>query len=359
MYVTRGPDWKWGDEDGGEQKAGMVMHVDESTSLATVFWTTGSVYGHYRAGGNDGYCDLCEVIGDGAVCVAPRTSPSNRRNSQAMYADRRQTAIVLDWDDTLFPSTFVRQTLRLAPRLPLEKQRIPADAKEFCRARLQECASQVEVLLQTAHEFGKIVLVTLARKPWVTDSCANFYPGIGELLGRLGVKIVYAQEDRPQAEVAAAVKALTDDETVDFWADIKGRAIARELQEFYTLYEGQSWKNVISIGDSDFERLGTREAVRAYKTARGLQGADASDGAAKTQEVDGHVYQVRTKTIKMLDCPSSDELVVQVQMIQGWLPRLVALDDSFDADLNDVSDLEAVAQIEARIAREAPSSAKE
>merc|ERR1712100_374323 len=124
---------------------------------------------------------------------------------------------------------------------------------------------------------------------------------------------------------------------------MKGRAISQELKEFYTLYEGQSWKNVISIGDSDFERLGTQEATRRYIMEKG---GDSSPTAARVQEVNGHVYQVRTKTLKMLDAPTVEELIVEVQMLQRWLPDLVVLDDSFDADLNDVNDLEAVATIE-------------
>merc|ERR1712023_309330 len=106
-----------------------------------------------------------------------------------MYADRRQTVIVLDWDDTLFPSTCARHVLRLVPRLPLDAQRMREEQKAAAREVLTQCASNVEVLLKTANEYGKIVIVTLARKPWVTDSCKFFYPGIGELLERLGVKI--------------------------------------------------------------------------------------------------------------------------------------------------------------------------
>merc|ERR1719240_1373070 len=109
-------------------------------------------------------------------------------------------------------------------------------------------------------------------------------------------------------------------QTTKCFTTIKGKAITQELEEFYTLYEGQSWKNVISIGDSDFERLGTQEATRRYIIERG---GDSSATAARRQEVDGHVYQVRTKTFKMLEAPSIDELILQLKMLQRWLPDLV------------------------------------
>merc|ERR1719182_314753 len=105
---------------------------------------------------------------------------------------------------------------------------------------------------------------------------------------------------------------MSDDDVEMFWSRVKGKAIAREVDKFYSLYEGQSWKNVISIGDSNFERHGTQQATRRYLME---QGGDASSLlASKSQEVDGHVYKVRTKTLKMLDMPAVDELLIQVQM---------------------------------------------
>merc|ERR1712217_440593 len=49
-----------------------------------------------------------------------------------------------------------------------------------------------------------------------------------------------------------------------------GRAIAKQVKDFYSQYEGQSWKNVISIGDSSFERLGTLQATKEYLKNEGV-----------------------------------------------------------------------------------------
>merc|ERR1712100_450315 len=63
----------------------------------------------------------------------------------------------------------------------------------------------------------------------------------------------------------------------------------------YSQYFGQSWKNVISIGDSDFERQGTRDVVKQWCTDN-----------ART------AYQLpRTKTVKLLDDPSCEDISLQ------------------------------------------------
>ncbi|XP_070516518.1 E3 ubiquitin-protein ligase MIB2 isoform X3 [Cardiocondyla obscurior] len=62
--VIRGPDWEWGNQDGGRGKTGRVMDIrgwdnDSSRSVATVTWSTGST-NVYRLGFK-GCVDLCYV----------------------------------------------------------------------------------------------------------------------------------------------------------------------------------------------------------------------------------------------------------------------------------------------------------
>ncbi|XP_029678804.1 E3 ubiquitin-protein ligase MIB2-like [Formica exsecta] len=62
--VIRGPDWEWGDQDGGRGKTGRVMDIrgwdnESSRSVATVTWSTGST-NVYRLG-YKGCVDLCYV----------------------------------------------------------------------------------------------------------------------------------------------------------------------------------------------------------------------------------------------------------------------------------------------------------
>merc|ERR1712054_92244 len=141
---------------------------------------------------------------------------------------------------------------------------------------------------------------------------------------------------------------MSDRDVEMFWSGIKGKAIANEVKQFYSQYEGQSWKNVISIGDSDFERLGTQATTAEYAKQVGMDDAPIVKSLSM-REVGNHVFKVRTKTLKMLDDPSIEELTIEVAMLKKWLPPMVELDKSCDVNLDDVGDADTIATIEATL----------
>ena len=52
LRVVRGPDWKWGDQDGGEGHLGTVIESGEETAVGRVvlvLWDTGN-RSNYRCG---------------------------------------------------------------------------------------------------------------------------------------------------------------------------------------------------------------------------------------------------------------------------------------------------------------------
>jgi len=60
LRVVRGPDWIWGDQDGGEGGVGTVVdkycEAGDGDNMVLVYWDTGE-QGRYRAG-YDGKYDL-------------------------------------------------------------------------------------------------------------------------------------------------------------------------------------------------------------------------------------------------------------------------------------------------------------
>eukprot|EP00928_Gymnodinium_smaydae_P028511 TRINITY_DN21727_c0_g1_i1.p1 TRINITY_DN21727_c0_g1~~TRINITY_DN21727_c0_g1_i1.p1 ORF type:complete len:550 (-),score=112.54 TRINITY_DN21727_c0_g1_i1:99-1748(-) len=293
--------------------------------------------------------------------MMPAMQARGRRNSQATYAEESQTIIVLDWDDTLFPTSYLLDELRLSTSTPLKDQNIPGDMKKRVVETLKVLMGAVDELLRLAHSRGRVVLVTLARAPWVTLSCDLYYPEIGQLLKELDLKIVYAQEG---VQVDYDKKKMSDDQVQDYYTSMKANAIYREVEAFYSQYEGQSWKNIISIGDGEFERLGTHKISMEYMVKQGIISKDAAakrvegEGAVEcvSANVDGHLLRLRTKTFKMLDGPTIDELTAQLRLHVKWLPYLIALDGAFDVDLNTLDDAEVMATIEAKLGiQRAPS----
>ncbi|CAK9049948.1 Kinesin-like protein KIF15 [Durusdinium trenchii] len=273
--------------------------------------------------------DLCDLRVFTQLLPTPYLG---RRNSQekcrdAFHATRSGAP---NGHARLFPTSFLRDELRLTWQKSWNEQTLPVKLKEENASKLAICQSKVVDLLRQANSVGKVILVTLARKPWVFDSCRNFFPTVGQAIRELNVPIIYAQE------VAAfdynkGHAMSTPPEVERFWSSMKAKAIARECKNFYSQYDGQSWKNVISIGDSDFERIGTMLATQDYMQQTGIQ-----SGAAAV--VDDHVYKVRTKTLKMIEQPSLDELNTQLGLLRSWLPHMIKLDSDFDLNLNTASD---------------------
>ena len=57
LRVVHGPDWKWGDQDGGEGFSGTVTNISQSgpsSRSVAVVWDSG-FKGHYRAGPKGAY----------------------------------------------------------------------------------------------------------------------------------------------------------------------------------------------------------------------------------------------------------------------------------------------------------------
>ncbi len=57
LRVVRGPDWKWGEQDGGEGHLGTVAAVEVGGSSVVVQWDRG-LRCRYRCGGREGKFDL-------------------------------------------------------------------------------------------------------------------------------------------------------------------------------------------------------------------------------------------------------------------------------------------------------------
>eukprot|EP00405_Crypthecodinium_cohnii_P031742 CAMPEP_0206525372 /NCGR_PEP_ID=MMETSP0324_2-20121206/68696_1 /ASSEMBLY_ACC=CAM_ASM_000836 /TAXON_ID=2866 /ORGANISM="Crypthecodinium cohnii, Strain Seligo" /LENGTH=236 /DNA_ID=CAMNT_0054020029 /DNA_START=27 /DNA_END=737 /DNA_ORIENTATION=+ len=105
------------------------------------------------------------------------------------------------------------------------------------------------------------------------------------------------------------------------WKEV---AFFQEINKFYSRYHHQSWKNVLSIGDSVFER----DAVR--KVAQMRPSPDK---------------QCRTKTLKMYDDPDITELILQVKIVHEILAMAVQFDGPLDIviDNQDLQDAAAEA----------------
>ena len=142
-------------------------------------------------------------------------------------------------------------------------------------AKLEQLTLEVALVLKVAQLLGKVVIVTNSTRPWVTSSCEAYMPQLMDILGEFPV--IYAQEKIPaikqklQADREGFFARYTrnnkhgdltlDEELECVWTAIKSQAMEEAVSSFYTKYENQSWKNLISIGDGRFEHRALKEVA--------------------------------------------------------------------------------------------------
>lgn len=138
-----------------------------------------------------------------------------------------QTIILFDWDDTLAPTTAMKD-LDLSPC-----RRSPSAPTPL---KMCELSDAVVGVLLTARQFSKkVVIVTNAHEGWVEATCEAWMPALLPLLHSCDI---------------VSARSVWEPRGVRSPLDWKVSAFRDVLTRFYT----GPWKNVISVGDSTFER---------------------------------------------------------------------------------------------------------
>jgi len=202
------------------------------------------------------------------------------------------TFLIFDWDDTLLPTTWIEQQgLRLDGPGPSKEQEL----------QLQEMAKQAKQTLQAAKALGEVILVTNAERGWVELSCQKFMPGLCDSLQ--DVRILSARSIYEHQGVAhpSAWKYLAFQ-----------HELARFCEEQFTVFgkadaavAAARRRNVISIGDSPFER----EALI---------------------RVTAHMPDSCVKAVKLMARPEVQQLRQELELIGGCFRDLVNHDGNLD-----------------------------
>ncbi|KAF4664031.1 hypothetical protein FOL47_005341 [Perkinsus chesapeaki] len=249
-----------------------------------------------------------------------KKNSKDRRDSATMWEGPDQTVAFFDWDDTLFPTSWIKWC---SPEL-VWNEPCPDDPKsdapstvyqEYQKVRylepLRECDRAASQLLREAKKYANVGIVTLASAPWCTISVKNFMPELERTIEELQIPIMYAGTTIDK-QLAAQLK--TDGYCVNTIK--KERAMDFMLSRFYGKYAKQSWKNVISIGDARYERYALQNAVRSH---------------------DNDSKKCRTKTLKMMSGPEIEQLTAQHKILTAWLPAMISKDENFDVDMDNDS----------------------
>eukprot|EP00746_Dinoflagellata_sp_MGD_P149468 gnl/MRDRNA2_/MRDRNA2_81494_c0_seq2.p1 gnl/MRDRNA2_/MRDRNA2_81494_c0~~gnl/MRDRNA2_/MRDRNA2_81494_c0_seq2.p1 ORF type:complete len:374 (+),score=70.28 gnl/MRDRNA2_/MRDRNA2_81494_c0_seq2:94-1215(+) len=240
--------------------------------------------------------------------------------TQEQYAEPWQTIIFLDFDDTLFPTTWLGDIGLLSNIHFLKAPTDPETMMELEKIDKAACS----VLAAACQLSNRTCIVTNAQAGWVMNSAQIFMPQLHSLLNSpTAPGIVYArdtlqkQSRRSNRSVVEPVDRTTSMERTEaetLLTQAKTVAMQAEVKAFYSQYFQQSWKNLISIGDGSYERDAIHEITFVH-----------------AQPVH---KKLRTKAIKLRADPTPSELESQLETLKMYLSTIVQFNDDLDVDFN-------------------------
>lgn len=222
----------------------------------------------------------------GRLLGGSRNAPSE--NSLSRSPSERETAVILvDWDDTLCPTSWVFEQIRKCPdnKALAAVERASADL-------LEEHSKTVVAFLRAARACAQVAVVTLATEDFFHQSADTFLHEVRvrDLFGELGIEVHFAA--RP-AQVSFPAEI-----------DAKRKAMSQCLSKVYAGRHLTRW-NVLSVGDSEIE-------LEALKS---LLGSKWRSPLCKTVKFDAR--------------PTLTQLTAQLKSVTPNLAAMMACSKSF------------------------------
>lgn len=224
------------------------------------------------------------------------------------------TLIILDWDDTLFPTTWLQSKKAFkncSKAWQDEQPDVQLSADDL--AALEEMDQTARALVLTAADLGEVCCVTLAQRPWQEVSMKVFMPKLYEVWKELGIPVHYASEEADNTRLGTsgpAVRAIVKDPT-ELKCLLERQQVAKKMkamEKVINRFYGPMWRNLISIGDGEAEWDAVHELVFNH-----------ANPASDRPEDELHL-----KTVKLLEEPTCSLLQAQLQVIHAWLPFIVS-----------------------------------
>jgi hypothetical protein len=196
-----------------------------------------------------------------------------------------ETLIIFDWDDTLFPTSWLHQHDLLQEGATISQEQ---------DAQLQKLADSALATLRAAKRLGGVAIVTNAEQGWVELSCGTFLASLEAEL--TDVRIVSARSDHEKHGLFAPTT----------W---KCLAFSEVADEFYNSLDctGAVTRNIVSLGDSEHEM----EALKWITS-----GTDCF-----------------AKSLKFVHKPSVEQLLEQHELVAGCLEDVVEHGGNLDYEV--------------------------
>eukprot|EP00930_Biecheleria_cincta_P035259 TRINITY_DN24258_c0_g1_i1.p1 TRINITY_DN24258_c0_g1~~TRINITY_DN24258_c0_g1_i1.p1 ORF type:complete len:447 (+),score=58.26 TRINITY_DN24258_c0_g1_i1:21-1361(+) len=231
-----------------------------------------------------------------------------------MWNKPANTVIFLDWDDTVLPSTWLKTRPWFADwfqhRTPTISGMSHDDSEE-----LRELDLSARSLLLTMAALGQIYCITASKPPWQSTSMSIFLPGVADVWGSLGVRVVYCMYDSPASQKDWTTGQATTPHRsarARIPSDEKQRAMLDCLARFH---KGSNC-NVLSVGDGQAEAHALRRI--------GLERTCQSDNVKQPQ--------LLAKIVRLLPRSTGDCLSKQLVLLRWWLMGILEARESMEVD---------------------------
>jgi hypothetical protein len=193
-----------------------------------------------------------------------------------------ETLIIFDWDDTLFPTAWVRDNDLLGDDAMLNTLQI---------TQLSRLTKRVRTTLDVAAQIGRVVIVTNAQEGWVEMMCKRFMPSLANSLKSIDVvsaRSVYSEE--------------TDDA-----GEWKHLAFSYEVALFQSEVSAKYY-NLVSIGDSLHELHALLSVAEETESCWG-------------------------KSLKLVENPSIEKLIEQHTLLEASMKTIVNGEGDVDVQM--------------------------
>jgi len=175
----------------------------------------------------------------------------------------------------------------------------------------------VEQVLRAAASVGHVAIVTMAGEGWVEETAEKYMPGVRRVIEELQISVTLARVGLPAWQRREAFAEGRDSSHY-----MKRRAMKKVIGNFYQQGAGgapMNWKNVMSIGDSQAERLALQDAVLGRKQ----------------RDPEGKWQNCHCKVAKLKLEPSVEELSAQLLMLAEAIDVMAQHDDDLDVEFDE------------------------
>lgn len=252
-------------------------------------------------------------------CALPQSASKSSTGTQDEWASPSPTMLFLDYDDTLFPTSWLKEVG------VLQNFKAPTDPE--ISAELEKLEKAACAVLTIACELSiKTCIISNSNSDWVIVSAKLFMPQLHVLLeSSNGPAIIYAR-DRLLKKQSVGHSAIygycwyrsnfaCEDEQAEILTNAKAMAMEVECKAFYSQHPHQSWKNLISIGDATYEGDALQEIAFMHSQSPQMK--------------------LRTKVIKLTTAPTPAEFDSQLWTLRTYMPAIVQFQNDLDVNFDD------------------------